>query len=69
MERQVLTVKDVAEQLGIGINQAYSACERGQIPTVRFGRRWLIPKPAFQQWLEFSGIEGQDSGGRHERKI
>ena len=69
MDRQVLTVKDVAQQLGIGINQAYSACERGQIPTIRFGRRWLIPKPAFHQWLQASGTEDQGSGVHHERKI
>ena len=69
MERQVLTVKDIAEQLGIGINQAYSACERGQIPTVRFGRRWLIPKTAFHQWLQASGTENQNVGARDEKKI
>ena len=69
MDRQVLTVKDVAQQLGIGINQAYSACERGQIPTVRFGRRWLIPKTAFQQWLHASGTEQQGSGVSHDAKI
>ena len=69
MDRQVLTVKDVAQQLGIGINQAYSACERGQIPTVRFGRRWLIPKTAFHQWLHASWTEQQGSGVSHEAKI
>lgn len=51
MHQKVLTVKEVAKQLGLGINQTYAACERGQIPSIRFGRRWVIPKPAFEKWL------------------
>ncbi len=51
MEQKVLTVKEVAKQLGLGINQTYAACERGQIPSIRFGRRWVISKSAFEKWL------------------
>lgn len=51
MHQKVLTVKEVAKQLGLGINQTYAACERGQIPSMRFGRRWVIPKSAFERWL------------------
>ena len=51
MHQKVLTVKEVAKQLGLGINQTYAACERGQIPSMRFGRRWVIPASAFEKWL------------------
>ena len=51
MHQKVLTVKEVAQQLGLGINQTYAACERGQIPSIRFGRRWVIPASAFERWL------------------
>lgn len=51
MHQKVLTVKEVAKQLGLGINQTYAACERGQIPSIRFGRRWVIPASAFEKWL------------------
>ena len=51
MHQKVLTVKEVAQQLGLGINQTYAACERGQIPSIRFGRRWVIPASAFEKWL------------------
>jgi len=51
MQQDTITVKEAAQRLGIGINQAYEACERGQIPCMRFGTRWLIPKAAFEQWL------------------
>ena len=51
MHQKVLTVKEVAKQLGLGINQTYAACERGQIPSMGFGRRWVIPASAFEKWL------------------
>ena len=51
MHQKVLTVKEGAKQLGLGINQTYAACERGQIPSIRFGRRWVIPASAFEKWL------------------
>ena len=51
MQQDTITVKEAAQRLGIGINQAYEACERGQIPCMRFGKRWLIPKAAFDAWL------------------
>ena len=57
MTSDVMTVKEVAERLGIGINQGYQACERNVIPCVRFGRRWLIPVAAFENWLANCGSE------------
>jgi excisionase family DNA binding protein len=47
----VLTVEDVAGRLGIGRNQAYALVQLGQIPALRFGRRWLIPRVAFERLL------------------
>ena len=66
MQQDTITVKEAAKRLGIGINQAYSACERGQIPTVRFGRRWIIPKKAFENWLNFLTPEEQKQGASDE---
>lgn len=51
MQTETMTVKEAAQRLGVGINQAYEGCERGQIPNIRFGRRWLIPRVAFESWL------------------
>jgi excisionase family DNA binding protein len=48
----VMTVEDVAMRLGIGRNQAYEAVAAGKIPgALRFGRRWLIPRVAFEKML------------------
>lgn len=50
--RMTLTVTEAAELLGIGRSAAYEACQRGQIPTVRIGRRILIPRSALERFLE-----------------
>jgi excisionase family DNA binding protein len=48
---------DVAGLLGIGRSAVYAAAERGEIPTLRFGRRLVVPTAALRQML------GLDSNG------
>ena len=38
------SVEELAEVLGVGLNQAYSAVQMGKVPAVRLGRRWLISR-------------------------
>jgi excisionase family DNA binding protein len=45
------TVPEAGRRLGIGRKQAYDAAKRGEIPTIRIGRRVLVPKPAFERLL------------------
>jgi excisionase family DNA binding protein len=47
----VLTVVEVAKILRIGRISAYQAIERGDLPSIRIGRRILIPRTAFEQLL------------------
>jgi len=47
----VLTVLEVAKILRIGKISAYQAIERGDLPSIRIGRRILIPRAAFEQLL------------------
>ena len=51
----VISLEEVAARLGIGRNQAYEAVQAGKIPALRFGRRWLIPRAAFDRMLLLSG--------------
>ncbi|QBS37112.1 DNA-binding protein [Thermaerobacter sp. FW80] len=37
---------------GLNRNTVYTYLRAGVIPNVRVGRRFLIPKAAFVQWLE-----------------
>jgi excisionase family DNA binding protein len=51
-ERRTITVEEAGRELGISRNGAYEAAARGEIPTIRIGRRLLVPKAAFDRLLE-----------------
>ncbi len=40
-----ITVEEAGEILGISRRSAYRAASRGELPTVRLGRRLLVPTP------------------------
>jgi excisionase family DNA binding protein len=50
-ERQTLTIEEAAKVLGVGRNSAYLAAERGDLPTIRLGRRLLVPRSALERLL------------------
>lgn len=52
MERKTLTILEAGKTLGIGRSAAYEAARTGQIPTIRIGRRLLVPKAALERLLE-----------------
>jgi len=54
-EKVVLTVDEAAEYLGISRPQAYLGVHRGDIPSIRIGKRILIPKAALDKLLANAG--------------
>lgn len=50
-QRQTITIEEAGQRLGIGRNSAYEAAGRGEIPTIRIGRRLLVPLSAFERLL------------------
>ena len=50
-DRPVLTVDETAKLLGISRGSAYQAVRRGEIPTIRIGRRFLIPRARLMAML------------------
>lgn len=52
---EVLTVDQVAQYLGVGRNTAYAAVGRGEIRSVKVGRRVLVPRSAIKDLLEGAG--------------
>lgn len=50
-ERLTCTVEQAAHLLGVGRNSAYLAAQTGQIPTIRIGRRLLVPRAALERML------------------
>lgn len=51
LERVTISVPEAARRLGIGRNQGYEAAARGEIPTIRLGKRLLVPVAAFEAML------------------
>lgn len=50
-ERLTLTVKEVQKLLGLSRGLVYQAIQSGQIPSIRIGRRVLIPRAALEHIL------------------
>lgn len=55
VQRKTYTVDQAAELLGIGRNTAYEAVRRGEIPTIKIGRRLLVPRTALERMLAGEG--------------
>jgi len=53
--RLVYTVEEAATLLGISRSFAYEAVQNGQIPSMRIGRRILVPKAALERFLAAQG--------------
>lgn len=51
MEAMTYTVDDVAALLGIARGKAYEHVRSGAIPSIRMGKRYLIPRERFHAWL------------------
>ena len=52
-DRATLTVPEAGQLLALGRDSAYRAAERGEIPTLKCGRRLLVPVP---QLLRLLGV-------------
>ena len=62
----VMSVTEAAEVLGISRGLAYELVRTRQLPSVRLGRRLVVPRAALLSWLaESSGyqIVAADKGG------
>lgn len=51
----IVSVTELAERLGIGRSAAYEAVRRGEIPSLRLGRRIVVPIRQLEAWLQGSG--------------
>lgn len=51
-EAKTQTIDEAAKELGIGRNQAYAAARRGEIPTIKIGKRILVLKEPLKRMLQ-----------------
>ena len=59
MNKLCYTVPEAAQLLGFSRNFGYELARTGQIPILRFGKRMLVPKAAFDKML---GVSAESEG-------
>jgi hypothetical protein len=48
-------VKALARELGLCERSTYEALRRGDIPSIRLQRRFILPRAAIAEWLRNAG--------------
>lgn len=51
MEKTTMSVQELAIQMGISLPKAYELAKSPGFPSVRIGKRILIPVAAYREWL------------------
>lgn len=59
IRKQTMTVSEAANALGVGRSAAYEAARTGEIPTIRIGRRVLVPVAALEALLHGQTVATQ----------
>lgn len=54
-DRLTLTPRESVRLTGIGVNHTYLLLKTGEMPSIRVGKRFFIPKSALLRWLENAG--------------
>jgi hypothetical protein len=54
-EPLAISVPAAGAEIGLGRNASYEAARRREIPTLRFGRRLVVPLAAWRRKLEQAG--------------
>jgi len=58
-KKLTLSVDETSKLLGIGRNSCYEAIARGEIPSIRIGKRLLVPRTGLENLL--AGVIKNDS--------
>ncbi len=61
VEKMTLTPDEAARQLGISKPTMYTLCGRKDFPTVKIGRKIIIPFTSLEKWLEDQANAGRDA--------
>jgi len=48
----ILTVKDVSKYMRVNLTKAYEFFHRDDFPSLQVGKRYLVPKNRFLEWLD-----------------
>ena len=51
MEKTTMSVREMADRMGISLPKAYELVKEPDFPSIHIGTRILIPIEAFNEWL------------------
>jgi excisionase family DNA binding protein len=55
--RTTICVAEICERLGIGEHQVYQMLKDNIIPNIRYGRRYIVSRAAFERWEQSIGVD------------
>ena len=65
-ECRTMTVEEAAVQLGVSRSTAYEAVKKGELPTLKVGRRLLVPIAQLRRMLGEDHPQEQRPGGNRD---
>lgn len=60
MKKLALSVKEASEMLGISKTRMYELTEMAGFPVIQVGRRKVIPKAEFKQWVSHQAAANKE---------
>jgi excisionase family DNA binding protein len=57
VRKERIAVEEIAARLSIGRLAVYALLDRGEIPAIRLGRRWIVTRYAYEQWERTCGTD------------
>lgn len=51
-ERLCVTVAEAAAMIGIGLSKAYEMAMAGTLPSIKLGRRRMVPLSRLREWVD-----------------
>ena len=62
-------VDELARELGLGRLTVYAALRNGTIPSIRVGKRYVLPRAAIKRWLEDAAMKSAGTRKQHSLRF
>jgi excisionase family DNA binding protein len=63
--KEVMTLREASEYLGISPDTLYKYLGEDQIPAFKLGNRWRFKKDLLDRWMEMKSEAGTSHSGRN----
>jgi excisionase family DNA binding protein len=54
VEKLVYNVEELSKVLNIGLNKAYELVRKNEVPNIKVGKKYMIPRKELLKWLRNS---------------